>query len=340
MSQNWMRHFELRLTDKNNNDIELGGLKVTFKINWFNVSTSTRSGVFKIYNLSRNTSNKILNGEFTKIRVIAGYDGIAPAVDASQVGIARSVDPMAVGQSDGRNYGQLFSGEIRYTLTGKDNPTDSYILIQAADSDRAFVTSTSRQTLAAGWTAATQFDALMKDFEANGVTRGRTIRFPPTVHSRGCVLHGLTRELMDNLAEKCHATWMLVDNQLHMMDKHDYVHEPVILNSATGLIGMPQQTIGNGINARCLINPNIQVNGLIDLNQASVYQSTLAKGVEDAKFSPDNKGNDPGNIIVKSKSIDADGRYLVQGIMYSGNTRGQEWYMDLACQSFTASKNK
>jgi hypothetical protein len=38
---------------------------------------------------------------------------------------------------------------------------------------------------------------------------------------------------------------------------------------------MPQQTIGSGVNVRCLINPNIRVNGLIELNQASVFRTVL-----------------------------------------------------------------
>ncbi|MFH7191664.1 hypothetical protein ACHWGL_32750, partial [Klebsiella pneumoniae] len=76
-------------------------------------------------NLSANTVNRIMGNEFNRVRIIAGYDGIAPDVSASQVGIARTVNPDEVGQMDGRNYGLIFDGEIRYTITGKDNPIDS-----------------------------------------------------------------------------------------------------------------------------------------------------------------------------------------------------------------------
>ena len=40
------------------------------------------------------------------------------------------------------------------------------------------------------------------------------------------------------------------------------MHKAVVLNSDTGLVGMPQQTIGGGVNVKCLINPNIRLNGL------------------------------------------------------------------------------
>ena len=51
MSQNWMRHFELQLVDENGQGIELSDFKVTFTIDWFNISSASRVGTFKIYNL-------------------------------------------------------------------------------------------------------------------------------------------------------------------------------------------------------------------------------------------------------------------------------------------------
>ena len=78
MSQNWMRHFELQLVDENGQGIELSDFKVTFTIDWFNISSASRVGTFKIYNLSADTVNRITGQEFSKVRLIAGYDGIAP----------------------------------------------------------------------------------------------------------------------------------------------------------------------------------------------------------------------------------------------------------------------
>lgn len=205
MSQNWMRHFELQLVDSKGNATDFGSFKVTFNIDWFNLSSETRVGTFKIYNLAADTVNRIVGEEFSRIRVIAGYDGIAPDVSAGQVGVARTVNPDEVGQMDGRNYGLLFDGEIRYTITGKDNPIDSFVLIQAADSHRAFVTTMTAQTLAAGYTVADYNRALMKDFNTNGVTEGNTPAMPATVYPRGRVLFGMTRNLMDNVADQCQA---------------------------------------------------------------------------------------------------------------------------------------
>lgn len=272
------------------------------------------------------------------MRLIAGYDGIAPEVAASDVGIAREVDADTVGQSDGRNYGLIFSGEIRYSVTGKDSPIDSYVLIQAADTDLAFATSITNQTLAAGYTTEDMFRLLMKDFEAKGATVGRTPVFPPTVFPRGRALFGMTRHLMDNVAAQCGATWQFVDGQLNMLPEGEYMHDAIVLNSATGLIGMPQQTIGNGVNVRALINPNIRVNGLIQLDQASVYRTALSNNDIAMAGGRITDQNTDGNITLSGTtaqpaSIATDGVYVVKGIMYTGDTRGQAWYMDMMCEA-------
>lgn len=338
MSQNWMRHFELQLVDNNGQGIELSDFKVTFTIDWFNISSASRIGTFKIYNLSAETNNRITGKEFSKVRLIAGYDGIAPEVSASNVGTVRNVNAEEVSQSDGRNYGLIFSGDIRYTVTGKDNPIDSYVLIQAADTDLAFSTSITSQTLAAGYTVADVNRALMKDFEAKGATEGRSPAMPVTVFPRGRVLFGMTRHLMDNVASQCNATWQFVDGQRQMVASDEYVHDAIVLNSATGLIGMPQQTIGNGVNVRALINPNIRVNGLIQLDQASVYKTALSNNDIAMAGGRITDQNVDGNITVNGitaqpASIATDGVYIVRGIMYTGDTRGQAWYMDMMCEA-------
>ncbi|EMV7826368.1 hypothetical protein AADC05_004912, partial [Salmonella enterica subsp. enterica serovar Lubbock] len=232
----------------------------------------------------------------------------------------------------------IFSGEIRYSVTGKDSPIDSYVLIQAADTDLAFATSITNQTLAAGYTTEDMFRLLMKDFEAKGATVGRTPVFPPTVFPRGRALFGMTRHLMDNVAAQCGATWQFVDGQLNMLPEGEYMHDAIVLNSATGLIGMPQQTIGNGVNVRALINPNIRVNGLIQLDQASVYRTALSNNDIAMAGGRITDQNTDGNITLSGTtaqpaSIATDGVYVVKGIMYTGDTRGQAWYMDMMCEA-------
>lgn len=149
MSQNWMRHFELQMFGGKEDGISLSDFKVTFSIErndnrWPAVAT------FKIFNLSATTQNRIMNKKFSKVILIAGYDGIALDSKASSVGVARDITPGQEGQTDGRNFGVIFSGDIRFTVTGKDSPTDSWIQVQACDGQDAFQNAFISTTLQKG----------------------------------------------------------------------------------------------------------------------------------------------------------------------------------------------
>jgi len=342
MSQNWMRHFELQVLDNAGKGIDLGGFKVTFDIQWFNLSSQTRVGTFRIYNLAPETVQHIMGKEYSRVRAIVGYDGIAPDVTADQVGVARPVDPDKVGQSNGRNNGVIFDGEIRYSITGKENPVDSYVLIQATDSQQAYSTSITHETLAAGYTVADTQKALMRTFAVNGAEQGNLPAMPPTVFPRGRTMLGMTRDYMDNVAQQCTATWMFVDGKMEMVADNEVVHEAIELNGDTGLIGRPQQTIDNGLNARILINPNVRVNGLVWLNQR-INQAVLPAG--DTRLSP---GQTAAQHTDAKRNIDlpesqamppgsaTDGVYKVVSIVYTGDTQGLDWYMDLICEAYDA----
>ncbi len=321
MSKNWIRHFELMLLDKDGKGINFTDFKVTFNIEWYNIS-NPRAAIFKIYNLSQNTINRITGSEFSKLRLIAGYDG--------------STSPD--GQQEEANFGEIFSGDIRYTITGRDNPTDTFILIQAIDGHNAFINATINQTIAAGYTVADINNLLMRNLAPFGITQGIMPEMPPTVFPRGKTMYGMTRDYLDNVAKQCKATWQFVNGKVEMVPNDKYVHEAIVLNSDTGLIGMPQQTIGAGVNVRCLINPNIRLNGLIQLNQESVYRATLSSRDVQMSGGRLEDQNDNGNVSVNGltnppASIATDGVYIVRGISYTGDTRGNPWYMDMMCEA-------
>lgn len=99
---------------------------------------------------------------------------------------------------------------------------------------------------------------------------------------------------------------------------------------------MPQQTMGAGVNVRCLINPNIRINGLIQLDQASVYRTALGNNEIAQSPGPIAETDENGNKVLtgttsQAASIATDGVYIVKAIDYTGDTRGQAWYMDLMC---------
>lgn len=322
MSLNWMRHFELQLLDDKGNGISLTDLKVTFSIQKMPATIFNGFvGDFKIYNLSTATQNRIMAQEFSRIQVIAGYDG----------------NPDDAGNYPDRNVGLIFNGDIRFTVAGKDNITDSWVLVQCIDSWQGHLYAGVRTTVAAGWKYKDLFEAGMQSYQPYGISVGSVPDFPDTVFPRGRVLVGNTSDLMNSIAGKCDANWWYENNQVNIMPESKYIDEVVVLNANTGLIGMPQQTMGAGVNVRCLINPKIKLGGLIRLDQASVYRTSLSNeqiGTSPGRLS---ESASNGNLTVdgltgaQPASVNTDGDYTVGSIDYTGDTRGKNWYMDLLC---------
>ena len=338
MSQNWNRHFELQILDEKGEGILiLSDFKVNFRIEWADTRFPRVANV-KIYNVSPETQARIMGEEFSKIRIIAGYDGAMPVVPASDVGVIHPVSKGEEGKISGTNHGLIFSGDIRFTINGKDNITDSWVLVQAASDYNAFLFASTKTTLAAGYTTKDLLDLTMKGFNPYGITPGIVGDMPATVFPRGLPLYHSNRDIMDDIAKMCGGTWQMVDGQVHVVPSDKYTQEAIVLNGNTGLIGMPQQTMGGGVNVRCLINPNIKINGLVQIDQASIYR--IAAGNADIAQTPARIGTSTvnGNIetdVLPSKtqaaSIAADGVYIVKAIDYTGETRGQPWYMDMMC---------
>jgi len=368
MTTNWMRRFEVYLTDNQGRGIALSDFKVVFNINWFNDKLS-RVATVTIYNLSVETNNRIMGKEFANIKILAGYSGVAPQ-PGSNSGVIREVDSSQDMPVDEENFGVIYNGDIRYTATGRpngnnpqENMTTRYITIQAVDGHKALLFSTVHKTLAAGYKPEDLYSLALDNYQPFGITNGIAPKMPLIKFPRGRAIYCKTDKLMDNIAQRLAASWQIVDNKITMVPEDCYVYQAIELNSQTGLIGSPQQTLGAGINVRCLINPNIRVNGLIEINQAAITRALYEKDhsqdvknlkgpivdeFEDGNWVPqdrigdkeeaerkkkekDKKKKDLPPPIIYPASIAADGIYVVQSITYNGDTRGTNWYMDLMC---------
>ncbi|HHA2086101.1 TPA: hypothetical protein ACOEEB_004921, partial [Enterobacter asburiae] len=78
--------------------------------------------------------------------------------------------------------------------------------------------------------------------------------------------------------------------------------------------------------------------GLIQLDQGSVYRTALSNNDIAMAGGQITDQNTDGNITLSGTtaqpaSIATDGVYVVKGIMYTGDTRGQAWYMDMMCEA-------
>ncbi|CDL79909.1 phage protein [Xenorhabdus cabanillasii] len=293
MSKQWLRECRLIVADEKGEGIDLSELKIKFSITRPSFAYPA-TGIFKIYNLNNETREKIRKNEYRIIKFSAGYKD---------------------------HSGQIFAGQIQYTYTGRDSPTDTYVVIQAGDGDQAYNDATVNITISAGYTQQDVDRLMMREIEKYGITFGMRPEFQLNVAPRGKVFFGMHRDEMHILARQNNAEWRYEDGQCHIIPKKTYLTEAVVLNYQTGLIGMPEQTIGAGINVKCLINPKIRPGTLIRLDNASINEAGKSTGAIAS-------GNDVNEIPA---ATDADGDYVVINVSYFGDTREKMYYMELIC---------
>jgi len=216
------------------------------------------------------------------------------------------------------NYGVIFQGNIKQIILGRESATDTYIDIIAGDGHLAYNFSVVNQTLAAGSTQSSQIFASVNEMAKLGVTQGNLGNLPTTKLPRGKVMYGDAKNYLRAVGQNTGQTWSIQNGKVTFIPKTSYrAGTAVVLTSKTGLIGTPQQTT-TGVNVKCLLNPLIQVGGLIKIDEASVT---------DFKIDLSQVGS-AANIPA---ALNADGVYYVLVAEYSGDTRGQDWYCTLTC---------
>ena len=93
------------------------------------------------------------------------------------------------------------------------------------------------------------------------------------------------------------------------------------LNSDTGMIGLPEQTL-DGVVVRCLLNYRILPAQKIRISEGSIQQ---------AAFSPAYAGALNNELLQNQLGLAADGIYKALLVEHNGDTRGPNWYTEIVC---------
>jgi hypothetical protein len=276
------------------NGLDLSNMRIHFKVNQSDIETPNNA-LIRVYNLSDTTQKKV-QGEFQRVMLQAGYQS---------------------------NYGVIFDGTIKQVMSGHESNIDSYVDIFAADGDIPYNNGVVNTALVAGSTKAQQLNALA---QAMGLPKGYVMDLPVSALARGKVMFGLARDRMRDLADTVSARWSIQNGQLTLIPLAGYQPgEAVVLNSATGMIGFPQQTPG-GIEVTCLINPKIKIGTLVQINNKSINQG-VSQASGSLLYNPGRLENLPGYLA----KISDDGLYKVLVHEFEGDTRANEWYSHLIC---------
>jgi hypothetical protein len=260
---------------------------------------SPNNAAIRVYNLSSETVKKI-RGEYSRVVLQAGYES---------------------------NFGVIFDGTIKQFGIGRENATDSYLDILAADGDIAYNFAVINKTLAAGSSPGERLAELVKSMKPYGVSGGNITAATGGILPRGRVLFGMTRAFLRSTVQSIGATWNINGGQVNIVPLTGYLPgEAVVLNALSGLVGVPEQT-EEGIKLKCLVNPKIDIGQLIKLDNNSVNQTVAADpNAGPLENFPFNKRASPPQLFA---TIENDGIYRVLVVDSEGDTRGPTWHMNI-----------
>ena len=288
------RRISLVVAGDDGHGLDLSNLHIMFGIRRFEKESPGQADI-RIFNMKAETALK-MKKEYTQVILQAGY---------------------------GELFGKIFRGNIVQSIRGRTNPVDTYVDIIAADGDQALNNAVVNTTVAAGATPAAVHAAVVAPMAAHGVTPGYTDPLTGPALPRGRVLYGMSRDHLRDLAQATDTTWNVTDGKVRFVSIKGYLPgEAVVLTAATGLIGLPQQTM-DGIMVRCLLNPLLKVGGRVEIKNSSITQLRL----------PVMFGGVQSPVAGLVPPLDSVGIYRILAIDYSGDTRGQNWYCDLACMA-------
>jgi hypothetical protein len=280
--------------------LDLSNMRIVFHVFQADLPSTPNYATIKVYNLKDSTATQVQK-EFTAVRLQAGYEG-GP-------------------------YGVIFSGTIKMVRRGRENPTDTYTEIMAADGDIPRNFGIVSKTLAAGATQSEQFQATI---QAMGLPAGYTPDLPKTALSRGKVVYGMARDRLNDIADTSNATWSIQDGKVQLVPLTSYIPgTAVVLTSNSGMVNLPEQT-EDGIKVKVLLNPQIKVGSLVQINNKSIQGAFL--GGQNL-FAQGRLENIPGLL----PKVTWDGLYRVYVAEHEGDVRGQPWYSNLVCLAIDSS---
>lgn len=275
--------------------LDLSAFHIQFSIGQNDTETPNNAFI-RVFNLSNDTSKQIQK-EFTEVTLQAGYEQGA--------------------------FGIIFQGTIKQIRRGRLNATDTYLDILASEGDLGLNFGVVNKTLAKGATMDDQVKSYAAAMDTSVGYTNYGVGNPKLI--RGKVQYGMARDGMRNVARTTQTSWSIQNGKVQVIPFTGYAPgEAVKLNSASGMIGLPEQT-QEGISVKVLLNPKIQIGTQVQINNASIQraQFTLHFGTTADQEKSINEALLP--------SLSDDGFYRVLVAEHEGDTRGQEWYTNLVC---------
>lgn len=199
---------------------------------------------------------------------------------------------------------QLFLGEVR-SATHEIDGADIVTTVETGDSDKAFNATRLHLSVGPSVPVTTVLENIAKKL---GVGKGNLPSLAPLLASKGVAtlfgvgtaLSGSAARAMTDLCSSAGLEWSVQDGNLQILDLNKALAgKAVKLSSKTGLIGSPTVDAKGVVKAKTLIIPELT----------------------------------PGRLLVFDSEV-VKGGYRCQEVEHSGDTHGQEWYVELECKKY------
>lgn len=207
------------------------------------------------------------------------------------------------------NYGMIFSGQIVQPYVTRESGTDTALNLVIQDGDQFLNSAFVMTTLSA---ACTQADVVAACVAGDDSVSTGLVNSSLSSKSmiRGKVLFGSSAYYMQQAASGVNAQFYVEDGKVNIVGATDYASDQAVeLNPLTGLVDVPGQT-DEGVSAKCLINPSLKLNTLVHIDSSLITQKEVSSGETEVK------------------AISTDGVYKIEKLTITGDTHGDDWYME------------
>jgi baseplate hub protein gp41 len=291
--------------------IDLSNLRIQFKVTAMDVDAPPTATI-RVINPSDNTAQRIQK-EFQSVTLQAGYEN--------------------------GNFGVIFQGTILRVKRGRLNNIESFVDIMASNLDAVYNFGVVAKTLKKGASLLDQTNAIAASVNSSAAAQvGGSLQYsnlPSDLGTggtlpRGKVLFGMARDKLNDVSDTNGSTWSVgPDGKVQILKLTGYAPgEAVVITSTTGMVGVPEATT-QGIEVKCLLNPMIKIGTRIQLDNASINQTTNNSAIGFPAY---------GDFqFFASESNDGTYRALV--VEHEGDTRGPgaDWITSIVALNVSAS---
>lgn len=275
----------------------LQGLAVEFRVDR-SLSANPNTAEITVYNLSPEHRAALQQLQKPIVQINAGYIGDDPTDGTNQpVSAAGTALPL------------IFLGQLRVVTNLRDG-SDWITKISTGDGDKA-LKSPINFSLGPGTDIQT---AVQKTIEQMGVGVGNAVsalkkgefKEAGKQFASGFVAQGLGKTELDRLAKSAGLEYSVQNGDVQMMPRGQPTNNTaVLLTPTSGLIGSPEM----GVDTRTQL-PTVKFRSLLN-----------------ARITPGSK--------VKLQTASILGFFRVNQAVYSGQTHGNDWFVDCECSALT-----